>query len=168
MNTKELEDYKKSLLKKTDKQLEDLEQEIIKEIELVDLDCSTASIELPSDNYKEVAEAIQYFIDQQQTTWEYALAMINMYDFWNPEKKQEKIPYPQLDQIMRILGERQYRGIDECRKVCAINTYFIPLHNWYKDITQRIWDTATRHNAIVDELQKRKGKPEDAANAPMK
>lgn len=155
MNTKELDDYKKSLLKKTDKQLKDLEQEIIKEIELVEADCSTAKKELPSENYKEVAEAIQYFINQQQTTWEYALAMTNMYEFWDPENKPEFIPYAQLDQIMRILGERQYKGVDECRKVCAVNTYFIPLHDWYRTITQRIWDTATKHNAVIDEIQKR-------------
>lgn len=152
MTEKDLNDYKLSLDKMTNEELVKLEQDLVEDAKKIDTLVAETTYELSDENYPLVAESIRYFLDKQTVQWQYALAMIGMYEFWNPEKRPESIPYPQLDAVLRTLGNLQFTGFDEWARVVAINKYFEPLREGYVNTTTMIYDCATKHNAVMDKL----------------
>ncbi|MCH5166902.1 MAG: hypothetical protein J1F35_03330 [Erysipelotrichales bacterium] len=147
------EDFRKEIQGKSQKELEALEQEIIKEAEEVDKDLAKAMMKLPKvKNYKEIAEGIRYFLDKQTIQWQYAQAMASMYDFWNPEKAPKEIAYPILHQTLTDLGSMQFTGHDEWNKVIAINNYFEPLRAEYIKLASRPYEVANRHDMVMSAL----------------
>lgn len=149
----DFEKYKKSLKKMSLKQLEAEEQKIIKQIEDHDGKLKDKEFNMPSENYKIVAEAVRSLLNKNTVQWKYTLAMAAMYDFWDPEKQPKKIPYPQLDATLRTLGGMQFTGYEEWAKVIAINKYFEPLHEDYNNAIAKSYTLATKHSAILDEMQ---------------
>ena len=96
--------------------------------------------------------------------WQYTLGLVGLYDFWNPEKKSKKIPYAQLDAILRTLGQMQFTGYTEWAAVVAINKYFEPLHNAYVDATEKTYDIASKHQAVMQKMEEiQKGEVEQKA-----
>lgn len=152
---KKLSDFQESLKDKTLDELKQMEQDIIKEADDVDKVISKTEYNLPTENYKEVAEAIRYFLDKKTVGWQYTLAMINIYEFWKPTKKAKKIPYAQLDSTLRILGDMQFTGYEEWKKVVTVNTYFQPLHNAFVNDTGKVYEVAGKHDAIIQAMQKK-------------
>ena len=150
--TNNLDEFKSSLEVKTKKELEKIEQEIIKEAEKVDKELGEAKIELPTKNYENVAEAIRYFLDKQTIQWQYAQAMISMYEFWNPKVFVKNIPYPMLHQTLTNLGSLQFKGYDEWTKVVSINEYFEPLREEYIKLASKPYDVANRHELVMNAL----------------
>ena len=146
---KELAAFEASLQGKTLEELNKVEEEIVNEADKNDSEMTKKEFDLPEDNYKVVAEAVRMFLNKQSVQWQYTLGMVGMYDFWDPEKKSEKIPYPQLDAILRTLGNMQFTGYDEWAAVVAINKYFEPLHEAYVDATEMTYDIAARHDAVI-------------------
>jgi len=57
-----------------------------------------------------------------------------------------------LDATLRTLGEMKFTGYSEWAAVVAINKYFESLHDEYESATEKIYDIASKHNAIIDEL----------------
>jgi len=149
----ELSKFKESLSEKTLDELKALEQEIIKEAEDLDKKVSETKFDLPKANYKKVAAAIQSLLDKQSLPWQGALSMIQLYEIWDPEKEPEKIAYPEIDATLRTLGSLQYTGYVEWAQVAAINKYIEPLRDSYGDLTLKVYDVASRHNFIMDEMQ---------------
>ena len=149
-------EYKASLKEKTLEELEKMEEEIIKVSEETDKELAEAKFSLPTKNYKEVAEAIRYFLNKQSVQWQYTLGMVTMYEFWNPEKKPKDVPYPTFDQSLRSLGNLQFEGYDEWKKVLLINDYFQCNHEKYATLTDKIYSNAEKHTYIVDEMNLRK------------
>lgn len=147
-------EFEKTLIGKTLEELEKLEDEIIAEADEIDKEVSEEKYDLPEKNYKEVAQGIRMFLDKQSVEWQYTLGMISMYDFWNPDEKPEKIPYPQLDSVMRTLGTLRFTGHEEWAAVIIINKYFEPLHESYKNAIEKISLVAAKHNAIIDQMKK--------------
>ena len=76
-----------------------------------------------------------------------------MYDFWNPQERAANITYPMLDSTLRTLGEMQFTGYNEWAAVVVINKYFEKLRQGYVDATEKIYDIAAQHSAIIDELK---------------
>lgn len=150
---KQLEDYAKSLEGKTEEELKALEQEIIKEADQTDKDVAEYEFKLSAKNYKEVAEAIRALLNNQTVQWQYTLGMVSMYDFWDPEKCPKKVKYPILDTTLRTLGNMQFTGYQEWAYVVAINKYFEPIREEYSDVTEKVFDVAAKHNAILDRLK---------------
>lgn len=148
----ELEDYKKSLEGKTREELTEIEKAVIEDADALDKEVAETKYSLPKENFREVADAVCYFIDKQTVQWQYTLGMKNMYDFWAAKTKPAEIPYPQLDMVLRTLGGLQFTGHDEWDKVIAINTYFEPLHNAYSATTEKVYDVAAKHNAVMAAL----------------
>jgi len=150
---KMLKDYENSLNGKTFEELEKIESQLIAEADENDQRVSKTEFDLPKENYKEVAIAIRKLLNKQTVQWQYTLGLVGLYDFWNPEKKSNKIPYAQLDAILRTLGGMQFTGYDEWAAVVAINKYFEPLHNAYVDATEKTYDIASKHQAVMQKME---------------
>ena len=150
---KELEKFENSLKKMSLEELEKLEQEVIAEADKQGEELGKMEFDMPSENYEAVAEAVRKFLNKQSVQWQYTLGLVAMYDFWDPKKRPEKIPYPYLDSILRTLGGLQYTGYDEWAAVVAVNKFFEPLQKAYMDATQETFDIATKHDAIMKAME---------------
>lgn len=152
----QLREFAASLKELTVEQLEEREQEVIKRADANDKAVGTKEFDLPKENYKTVAEAIQYFLNKQTVEWQFTLGLLSMYEFWDPNKYSKKVTYPMLDATLRTLGDMKFTGYEEWAKVIAINKYFETLRVEYEATTESIFDIANEHNAILDELKLRK------------
>lgn len=149
----QLDKFKDSLKNKTLSELQKLEEKIAKEADEIDERVAMTMYDLPSENYEIVAEAIRYFLNKQTVQWQYTLGLTTMYEFWDSENKPEKINHPTLDATLRTLGEMQFTGYEEWARVIAINKYFEPLHEAYAKTTEDVYDIASKHNMIMDEME---------------
>jgi hypothetical protein len=146
-----LEEFKKSLEGKTQEELKKLELEIINECEAIDVEVSKTEFDMPAENYSEVAAAIRHFLNEETVQWQYTLGMVAMYDFWT-EDRPNKIPYAQLDSVLRTIGNLQFKGYENWCRVIAINKYFEPLREQYVETTQRVYDAATKHQTVMEAI----------------
>ena len=150
---KELEEYKKLIDSKNLEEILAIEKEVIAEADKLNEEIPKATFKLTSKGYREVAEAIRYFLNLQTVTWQYTVGLITMYDFWNPDKNPKKVSYPMLDGTLRTLGEMKFTGYKEWSYVNEINDYFKDIREEYANLTEKIWDNASKHNIICDRLQ---------------
>lgn len=150
---KQINEFKAKLKDLSAEDLRKLEQEKIKEAEENDEYTSKLEFDIPSDNYFDVANAIRMILNKKTVEWRFTFGMMSMYDFWNPQERAAKISYPMLDSTLRTLGEMQFTGYDEWVAVVIINKYFEKLRQAYVDATEKIYDIAAEHSAIVDELK---------------
>ena len=150
---KELELYKKLIDSKELKEVLEIEQEIIKEADELNASIQKHEFKLSKKGYKEAAEAIRYFLDKQEVTWQFTVGMITMYEFWNPATNPKIVLYPMFDGTLRTLGELKFKGYKEWKYVVSINDYFKDLRDEYAELTEKIWDNASKHNIICDRIQ---------------
>ena len=158
---KMLKQFEEEVKGKTLEELEKLESELIAKADENDQKISKLEFDLPTENYKEVAEGIRMLLNKQTVQWQYTLGLVGLYDFWNPEKKAKKIPFAQLDAILRTLGQMQFTGYNEWAAVVAINKYFEPLHNGYVDATEATYDIASKHDIVIRKMETFKNKDDD-------
>ena len=151
---KMLKEFEASLEGKSLEELEKIESLLIADADANDQKVSKLEFDLPKENYKEVAEGIRMLLNKQTVQWQYTLGLVGLYDFWNPEKRAKKIPFAQLDAILRTLGQMQFTGYNEWAAVVAINKYFEPLHNGYVDATEATYDIASKHNIVMEKIDK--------------
>ena len=149
---KQLAEYEQTLKGLTLEELKAKEQEIIKEADENDKAIASKEFKLPGENYKVVAEGIRNILNKQSVEWRFTLGMVSMYDFWDPENFPGNVTYPMLDATLRTIGEMKFTGYQEWAAVVAINKYFEALHEEYESATEKIYDIASKHNAIIDEL----------------
>lgn len=145
------EDFKKTLDGKSLEELKKIEQKVIAECDAIDKEVTETSFDMPTENYAEVAKSIKHFLDKQTVQWQYTLGMVAMYDFWKDECP-KKIPYAQLDSVLRTIGNMQFTGYEEWAMVVAINKYCEPLRAKYTEITQRVYDAASKHQMVMEAL----------------
>jgi len=150
---KELEIYRREIESKSLEEILELEQQLIKEADEINEKISKYQFKLPVKGYKGAAEAIRYFLDKQSVTWQYTVGLIAMYDFWLPSNNPKTVGYPMFDGTLRMLGELKFTGYDEWKRVYIINEYFKDLRDEYQELTQEIWDNASKHNIICDRIQ---------------
>lgn len=150
---KELADYKKLIDSKSLEEVLEIEKEIVKEADDINDKISKYQFKLGTKGYKEAAEAIRYFLNKQTITWQYTVGMITMYEFWNPSTNPKTVGYPMFDGTLRTIGELKFTGIDEWKKVVKINDYFKDIRDEYSELTEEIWDNASKHNVICDRIQ---------------
>lgn len=146
-----LDEFKDSLKSKSVDELKKIEEKIVAECETIDKEVSEKEFDMPTENYSEVAKAIKFFLNKQTVQWQYTLGMVAMYDFWT-EECPKTIPYAQLDSVLRSIGNLQFTGYDEWAMVVAINKYFEPLRTAYTEVTQKIYDAATKHQYVMEAL----------------
>ena len=145
------EDFKKTLDGKSLEELKKIEQKVIAECDAIDKEVAETSFNMPTENYAEVAKSIKHFLDKQTVQWQYTLGMVAMYDFWKDECP-KTIPYAQLDSVLRTIGNMQFTGYEEWAMVVAINKYCEPLRAKYTEITQRVYDAASKHQMVMEAL----------------
>lgn len=161
---KQLKDFEASLEGKTLEELQALEQEVVKEAEAIDNEVSNTKFELPTENYTLVAKAIHTILNKKTVQWQFTLGMVSMYDFWDEKNNPGEVAYPMLDGTLRALGEATFSGYDEWAAVVAINKYFEPIREAYVNVTEKVYDIASKHNVLIDKIQKNTpiGKVEDS------
>lgn len=150
---KQISEFKNSLKEKNLEELKQMEQDIIKKAEEIDKETSNLEFEMPKENYKEAATGIRMMLNKKTVEWRFALGMVAMFDFWDPDVRSKTIKYPMLDSTLRTLGELQFTGYNEWASVVAVNKYFEGLRQQYVDATEKIYDVASQHSAILDELK---------------
>lgn len=150
---KEISEYKAKLREMSLEDLKKLEDELVKEADDNDRRINALEFDLPGDNFKNVSLAIRAILNKKEVEWQYTLGLVSMYDFWNPEEKPQKISYPMLDATLRTLGEGRFKGYEEWAAVIAVNKYFEALRQEYIDTTETIYDIASKHNSVVDEIK---------------
>lgn len=151
--SKQISDYKAKLREMSLEDLKKLEAEVIKEADETDKKVNTMEFDVPSENYKHVAQCIRAILNKKEVEWHFTLGLISMYEFWNPDIRPKKIVYPMLDATLRTLGEGRFKGYEEWAAVVAVNKFFESLREPYVDATEMIYDVAAKHNAILDELK---------------
>lgn len=152
---KQMQEFKASLKELTLEQLREKEQEIIKKADENDKRIAEIKIDLPKENYKVVAGAIQNFLNKETVTWQYTLGLVTLYEYWNPGEFPGTITYPVLDATLRTLGELKFTGYSEWAAVVAVNKYFESLHAKYEELTESIYDIAGEHSAVMTEMDLR-------------
>jgi hypothetical protein len=149
----EMDEFKKSIEVLNLEDLQAKEQEIIKEADDLNKEISEYQFKISSKGYKEAAEAIRYFLEKQEVQWQYTVGLITMYEFWNPTKNPKQVSYPMFDGTVRTLGEMKFKGYKEWKYVVEINEYFKDVRDEYAELTEKIWDNATKHNIILERLE---------------
>ena len=104
-------------------------------------------------DYKEAAEAIRYLLNKQSVQWQYALTYVAMFDFWDPEKQPKEVAYAMLDSTLRTLGQLQFTGYNEWCAVIAINKYFEAVQEDYVNVTESVYDVASKHNVVMEAME---------------
>ena len=150
---KQLQEYKASLEGKTLDELRAIEQEIIKEADALDEKIKVTTFKLGKKNYKEAAEAIRYLLNKQSVQWQYALTYVAMFDFWDPEKQPKEVAYAMLDSTLRTLGQLQFTGYNEWCAVIAVNKYFEAIQEDYVNVTESVYDVASKHNVVMEAME---------------
>lgn len=150
---KALEAYKKEMSDKSLEEILEIEKGVVKEADEINEKISKYQFKLGSKGYKEAAAAIRYFLDKQTVTWQYTVGMITMYEFWNPTSNPKTVGYPMFDGTLRTLGELKFTGYDEWKKVIIINDYFKDIRDEYAELTEEIWDNASKHSILCDRIQ---------------
>ena len=144
-------EFKKTLLNKTEEELQTLLKDIIEESKELDAEVANIKYDLDDNGQTGSFEAIRYFLNKQEVQWNYTLGIIELYEFFNV--KQKTINFATLDTVLRMLGSLKFTGYDEWKKVEQVNTYFRSAAESYKDVTDRIYDIAERYQAVEGQLK---------------
>lgn len=163
----ELTKFKESLKDMSMKELEELEQKVIKETDEHNEARMNLKFKLPAKNYKEAMTAIRDSLETITMQWQYALGLKTMYEFFDPENRKEHVDFPMLDSMLRTLGQAQLKGYKQWCNVVTISEYFEPIRDAYAQAGSEVYIDAERHNAIINELQLHTAQKEvtDAAKA---
>jgi hypothetical protein len=144
-------EFKLTIANKTKEELDALMLEIIEESKVLDKEVSELTYDLDTAKQKDAFEAIQYFINKQKVRWDYTLGLIELYEYF--DKAQTEMTFAMLDTVLRMLGQLEFDGYVEWKKVAAVNTYFTPIAAEYRKTTEKIYDIAERFQAIDGQLK---------------
>lgn len=149
---KKMDEFKKKIQNASLEELKQLEQEVIKEADAVNKEVQETKFALPEKNYQETAIAIRNLLSKVSVQWQYAQAMVDMYDFWSIEDRPDSVVYGLLDATLRQLGQMEFNGIDEWKAVTTVNAYFEPIKEQYIEVSTKIFDVADKHNVILEKM----------------
>lgn len=150
---KQTEEFKKTLEGKTIKELESIEQELIKEFDEINEKRKTAEFDLPTKGWTEASTTICKFLDKKETAWNIGFALIGIYEFWKAEKNPKKIPFSIFELTIQTLGELTYKGYAEWTAIAGINKWFESIHPFYAEIVIGMRYCALRHSAVQDAMK---------------
>lgn len=144
-------EFKLTVANKTKDELEVMMNDIIEESKALDKEVSELTYDLDTAKQKDAFEAIQYFINKQKIRWDYALGLIELYEFFG--KNHKTISFAMLDTVLRMLGSLEFEGYDEWKKVVLVNSYFTNIAKSYRETTEKIYDIAERHQAVENQIK---------------
>lgn len=146
-------------------ELNDLEKEIVEKIEENEKRVADVKYELEDQvefrgqvfNRSTIAGFVADLLDKQQVGWQMTLGLFDLIDFWkkiSQDKKNttETIPYAYYDATLRFLGQQQYKGYDECKKVLLANNLFTVARDKYLEDLSYTYFLANKHNAVLERI----------------
>ena len=151
-----------------DKQLDELEQEIMKEQDEVNEYLRTVQYQLPDSvifdgekfSLNDIAKNIVYFVNKREVEWKYTLGLYQLVKFWKSQNP-TVIDYGVYDSTLRILNQNSFKGYQEWKDILACNEYLKSAHESYSKDTSWLIFVSEKHNMIMtqrDELAKRQNK----------
>lgn len=155
---KEVDAYKELVsTKETQEELDELEKEIMKEMDVYDEYIKGIRYALPENTVFEgktytrsaVADKITYFISKIEQTWQYVLGLYELCKYW--KSNETEIAFGPLDSTLRLLDQCKFQGMTEWRDILIVNEYMKALHEQYAKDTTRQIALAQRHNAIIQQ-----------------
>lgn len=155
---KEVDAYKEKVSKvETQEELDELEKEIMKEMDVYDKYIEGVRYALPENTEFEgktytrsvVADKIIYFISKIEQTWQYVLGLYELCKYW--KTNETEIAFGPLDNTLRVLDQCKFKGMTEWRDILIVNEYMKALHEQYAKDTTRHIALAQRHNAIIQQ-----------------
>lgn len=155
---KEVDAYKELVsTKETQEELDELEREIMKEMDVYDEYIKGVRYALPESTVFEgksytrsaVADKITYFISKIEQTWQYVLGLYELCKYW--KSNETEIAFGPLDSTLRLLDQCKFQGMTEWRDILIVNEYMKALHEQYAKDTTRQIALAQRHNAIIQQ-----------------
>jgi hypothetical protein len=155
---KEVDAYKEMVsTKETQEELDELEREIMKEMDVYDEYIKGIRYALPENTVFEgktytrsaVADKITYFISKIEQTWQYVLGLYELCKYW--KSNETEIAFGPLDSTLRLLDQCKFQGMTEWRDILIVNEYMKALHEQYAKDTTRQIALAQRHNAIIQQ-----------------
>jgi hypothetical protein len=155
---KEVDAYKEMVsTKETQEELNELEREIMKEMDVYDEYIKGIRYALPENTVFEgktytrsaVADKITYFISKIEQTWQYVLGLYELCKYW--KSNETEIAFGPLDSTLRLLDQCKFQGMTEWRDILIVNEYMKALHEQYAKDTTRQIALAQRHNAIIQQ-----------------
>ena len=155
---KEVDAYKEMVsTKETQEELDELEREIMKEMDVYDEYIKGIRYTLPENTVFEgktytrsaVADKITYFISKIEQTWQYVLGLYELCKYW--KSNETEIAFGPLDSTLRLLDQCKFQGMTEWRDILIVNEYMKALHEQYAKDTTRQIALAQRHNAIIQQ-----------------
>lgn len=155
---KEVDAYKELVsTKETQEELDELEKEIMKEMDVYDEYIKGIRYALPESTTFEgkmytrsaVADKITYFISKIEQSWQYVLGLYELCKYW--KSNATEIAFGPLDSTLRLLDQCKFQGMTEWRDILVVNEYMKALHEQYAKDTTRQIALAQRHNAIIQQ-----------------
>ncbi len=159
-------DFGDDIAKYSVKELLELEQDVIKQIEAANTETKDAEIEIPAkcdyrgEKYLFAGPAalITNVMDRQKISWRFTESYKDIWEFWDSVKNATepfKVKYAILDTTLRILGNEQYSGISEFRDVALLNEFLKTPSEAYRKLSQKFVIWSGLHDMIVRKLQQR-------------
>ena len=148
-NQKKYNEYVASLEGKSTDELKAMEQDLIKLMDENDKKVSDAKFKLPN-GYSEFRANVIYFLDKQTVQWQYALGMLELVESLKEDMKE--IAYPLFDVIVSNLGQLQFKGVEEWKKVKQMTEYVKPISEEYAVLKAYTYLLAEEHSAILNKL----------------
>ena len=156
-----LDEFKAEVDKITDKkQLEDMEQEIIKDMEAHEEYLKTVTYNLPDKcefdgehfTKNDVARYVIQFINKMEVEWNYTLGIYQLGKVWK-NKDMTSMTYYEFDSTLRTLGQLRFKGLDEQKNILVVNEFMKSCHEEYsKDTSFQIFN-AQKHEAVMNRAQ---------------
>lgn len=147
----EIKEFKASLEGKTKEELDQIEQDLIKESDDVNEKVQASEFDLSADGYADACKAICKLIEKTSVAWQQVQMMLDIYNAWDESAIPSKITYKNLDATLRQLGQLQFSGVDEWNACSVVNNYMegSGLKDAYLEATEKLYFYAEKHNAIM-------------------
>lgn len=151
-NKIEYDKFVASLEGKTLEELKTMEDALIKTIDKHDR--KVAKAEFKVENKEELAKAVEiarYFLNKQKVQFNYVLGMVQLYDSFKPDM--ETIPYPIFDMILVNLGQLEFDGYDEWKKILDFEAFTKPYSEAYTELKAKTYLLAEEHTALQKKME---------------
>lgn len=130
-------------------ELREMEKQHIADADKHQMEASEAKIEIPEEGKAETFTAIRELLNTMDVNWQLTLGMREMYDFFDPETKDNTIPYPVLDTMLGTLVQRNYKGYKEWDYAVRISEYFEAARAEYGRLRSQIFVDAQYHSQLM-------------------
>ena len=157
---KEFDEYKAKVdAIETEFDLKEMEQELIKEMEVEDERLNNVEYVLGSDTIFDgktyskttVCKLICEQLNKLEVNWSYTVGYFQMHKFW--KSSPEAVNYKVLDSTLRSLQQLKFKGYEDWKSILVINEYFKENHEEYtKDMGVAMF-LSQKHQAILDRLK---------------